>query len=132
MSACILIYCSVLITFRLLFFCDNTHNIYKASLDGTNVTQIVSVMHDVIGLDVDFSTNRICWVNHCKYHLIASINSSACRWWLRVTDETDILPRHVYNDKQITKYNIYPLNHPGFYGALPYNNTKSTGNVLVQ
>ncbi|KAK2189603.1 hypothetical protein NP493_101g04037 [Ridgeia piscesae] len=55
----------IFITFRLLFFSTyNPTRVYKASLDGTTVTQIVSGLGDVCGLDIDICANIICWADH--------------------------------------------------------------------
>ena len=74
------------VTFRLLFIGD-PDSIYKAGLDGTNVTEIASYVGHGLGLDIDFRTNRICWAEYRKYHITASIKSTTRSWRLRVIDE---------------------------------------------
>ena len=57
--------------FRLLFYSTDQHIIYKANLDGTDVTQIVSTgLTDIYGIAIDFSTDRVCWADYGKHHLI--------------------------------------------------------------
>ena len=79
--------CCNCITCRLLFFSTfHTSGIYKASLDGTKVTSIVSGLSKGTGLDID-STGRICWADYSKYHVIASVKLTTCRRCLGVTGE---------------------------------------------
>ena len=55
--------------FSSLFY--STRIIYKAYLDGSGVTPIVATGWTTIyGLAIDFSTDRVCWADYCKYHLI--------------------------------------------------------------
>ncbi|KAK2153792.1 hypothetical protein NP493_2261g00013 [Ridgeia piscesae] len=56
---------------RLLFYSTYQYIIYKANLDGTDVTPIVSTsLTEIYGIDIDFSTDSVCWADYCKYHLI--------------------------------------------------------------
>ena len=47
--------------------------VYKASLDGTQVTEIVSTnLVEIYGLAMD-GPSRICWADFGKYHVTASV-----------------------------------------------------------
>ena len=61
--------------YRLLFYSTNLPTrVYKASLDGTDVTEMVSTtLSNIYGLSID-GTSRICWGDYSKYHVTASIN----------------------------------------------------------
>ena len=63
------------LTYRLLFYSTYGPScIYKASLDGTDVTEMVSTtLSNIYGLSID-GTSRICWADRGKYHVTASIN----------------------------------------------------------
>ena len=63
------------IPYRLVIYSTtNPTCVYKASLDGTDVTEMVSTtLSNIYGLSID-GTSRICWADRRKYHVTASIN----------------------------------------------------------
>ena len=74
--------------YRLLFYSTNRPTrVYKASLDGTNIIEMVSInLYDIYGLAIN-GPRRICWADFSKYHVTASIKTTTSRWCLRATDE---------------------------------------------